>query len=74
MAKEGKTESTIDKLQKLKLIPKDHTLSANDQKLLETLSDSEVAALASVRTKLGARRLARVTKSGHFPHPDTVGF
>ena len=68
------TGSKVEKLQKLNLIPKEHNLSSSDQKLIEKLSDSEVAALASARTKLGARRLARVTKSGKFPHPDTVGF
>jgi len=70
-----KQQSQLSKLQKLKLVPKNHTLSSREQSLLESLSDDEVTALASIKKKLGAGRLAKkVTKSGKFPHPDTVGF
>jgi len=66
--------TNIEKMQALGLVAKQHKISEGDQKLLNSLSASEISALASMRKKLGDTLLKKIHKGGRFPHPNTSSF
>ena len=66
--------SNIETMQAHGLILKKHKISEGDQKLLNSLSASEVKALISVKNKLGEPFLRKIHKGGRFPHPNTSSF
>jgi len=66
--------TNIEKMQKLGLVAKPHHITEGDQKLINSLSDSEISALVSMRKKLGDPLLKKIHKGGRFPHPDTSSF
>jgi len=66
--------TNIEVMQQNGLVAKKHKISEDDQKLLNSLSASEVKALISIRGKLGDKFLSKIHKGGKFPHPNTAGF
>ena len=66
--------TNIEKMQKSGLVLKKHNISEGDQKLLNSLSASEVKALISVKKKLGTAFMKKIHKGGRYPHPDTSSF
>jgi hypothetical protein len=51
--------ANLDKLISAGLVPKDHNLSQKDIKVINKLSDDEIATLANVKAKLGEDFLRR---------------
>ena len=66
--------TNIETMQEAGLVLKNHKISAGDQKLLNSLSASEVKALISVKKKLGDSFMKKIHKGGRYPHPDTSSF
>ena len=66
--------TNIETMQANGLVLKKHKISEADQKLLNSLSASEVKALISVKEKLGESFLKKIHKGGRFPHPDNSSF
>ena len=68
------TATNIEVLQKNGIVAKQHNISVRDQARLNSLTDSEIKALISVKQKLGVAMLKKTSKDGRFPHPDTSSF
>ena len=71
---EQTAKTNVEVLQGAGIVHKNHTMNEHDQKLLNSLSKSEVDALISIKNKLGEDFLRKTTKDGRFPHPDTSAF
>ena len=67
-------KKNIEQLQHAGIIAKQHNLTAEDQTKINSLTEHEIAALISVRHKLGDDMLKKTAKGGQFPHPDSFSY
>ena len=66
--------SQVEKLQKGGVIATPHQISPEDVDAINSLHDSEVDALISVKNKLGDDFFKKTAEGGQFPHVGTVSF
>jgi hypothetical protein len=60
----------IDELRAAGLVHPTHEFTAEETRLIESLSDDEVKAMASVKKKLGHKLITK--KTDDDTHPDTI--
>ena len=63
------TGPNMERLTEAGIVHPQHTMSEQDQQLVEKLSKEEVEALISIRHKLGDDFIKKTAKEGKFPHP-----
>ena len=66
--------ANVEKLQQAGVIATPHAIEPQDVTAINSLSESEVDALISVKNKLGDDFFKKTAQDGQFPHVGTVSF